>query len=291
MKALLKKMFASLILFITILSLFIIPIQTGSSGNYFFIKNYSYKSRIGENVYPGSENTVLIVETQYNGTLNSTNVFACLNVPDGFSFPSTRCSPAYKLGSNDIVKMVSNGQIIQFSFIINVDKSVQPQNYTFVLNISFNYNGVLMHELHNLTIQIHPYPPLMLGIIDTYFTPSAYPGQTNANLVLEIKNNGDSTIYHADIKAELPDIIEPTNPRTTLNNLGPDQITAISFNNLMISPNANPGIYNGQLNIYAEMETSDGVRHSYTTTVFFTFKIEESPPFNYIILDYGLTSN
>ncbi len=291
MSPLFKKTTLYLMLLIIISSLLVLPLNVLSSGDYFYVKSYNYKSSSGGDVYPGSENTLLTVEAQYNGTLNSTNVFACLNVPPGFSFPSTKCSPAYKLGTNEIVEEVSNGEIVRFSFRIDVDKTVSPGYYVFTLNITFNYNGVLMYELHNLTIQVHPYPKLVLGIIDTYFTPSAYPGQTNANLVIEVKNNGNSTIQYADIKAELPQIIEPNNPRTTLTNLDPDRITTITFNNLMISPNAEPGIYHGKLNIYAQMETSDGVRYDYSTIIDFTFKIEEPPPLNYTILDYGLTSN
>ena len=291
MKPLLKKITLYSMLLIIVSSLLVLPLNVLSSGDYFYVKSYNYKSSSGGDVYPGSENTLLTVEAQYNGTLNSTNVFACLDVPPGFSFPSTKCSPAYKLGSNEIAEEVSNGEIVRFSFRLDVDKSVSPGYYVFTLNITFNYNGMLMYELHNLTIQVHPYPKLVLGIIDTYFTPSAYPGQTNANLVVEVKNNGNSTIQYANIKAELPNIIEPNNPRTTLNNLNPDQITTITFNNLMISPNAKPGIYHGKLDIYAQMETTDGVRYDYSTIIDFTFKIEEPPPLNYTILDYGLTSN
>ncbi len=291
MGSMFRRITLYLILLIIVLSLFVLPSNVLSSGDHFYIKNYRYKSSSGGDVYPGSENTLLTVEAQYNGTLNSTNVFACLNVPSGFSFPSTKCSPAYELGANEIVEEVSDGEIVRFSFRIDVDKSVSPGYYTFRLNISFVYNGVLMYELHNLTIQVHPYPKLVLGIRDIYFTPSAYPGQTNANLEIEVKNNGDSKIQYADIKAELPNIIEPNNPRTTLNNLDPDQIATITFNNLMISPNAKPGTYHGELNIYAQMETSDGVRYDYSSIIRFTFKIEDPPPLNYTILDYGLTSN
>ena len=291
MSSLFKKITTHLILFIIVSSLLLLPVNVLSMGDYFYIKNYNYKSSSGGDVYPGSENTLLTIEAQYNGTLNATNIFACLNVPPGFSFPTTRCSPAYKLGTNEIASEVSGGEIVRFSFRINIDKTVSPGHYIFTLNISFNYNGVFMYELHNITIHVNPYPQLILSIIDTYFTPSAYPGQTNANLVLEVKNSGNSIIRYADIKAELPSIIEPANPRATLNNLDSDQITSITFNNLMISPNAEPGVYNGKLNIYAQMETSDGVRYDYSTTIIFTFKIEEPPPLNYTVLDYGLTSN
>lgn len=265
------------------------PVES-APGN-FVIKDVVFKSRTGGDVYPGSQGAELTVQVQYIDSSDSTNIYACISLPQGFTLASSACTPAENLTGSP-VSTVTQGMIIQFNYKIDVDKTVAPGNYSALLNITYYYTGnsTLLSESFNITLHVKPYPPLQVRIVSTYWSPAGYPGETNAALNIEIENTGESTIVYADINASLPGIIEPNDPRTTISNLPEENRAVVSFTGLSISPNADPGNYSGTLYINAQMSTSDGVRYNASATIPFTFKVEEPPPINLTILDYGLTS-
>ncbi len=261
-----------------------------ASQPYFQLVGTSFRSRTGGDVYPGSQNAVLNVDFMYNGTQNATQVFACIvSAPEGFSFHDS-CSPAYNY-NDKIASSVAPGQIIYFHYLVDVNRTVSPGNYTIELNITYYYNLTLHYELANATVTVHPYPALTLSIVDTYWTPDGYPGETSASLNIVFENTADSTISQAEVKAVLNAPVEPVDPRTTIRNVSPHTRSVITFNNIFIKPEANPGNYTGTITINAEMTTSDGVTYNATTTVNITFQIQNPPPVDLKVLDYGFAGD
>ena len=282
---------ALLLLAILLQSLSIIGIITYSASQpYFQLVGTSFRSRTGGDVYPGSQNAVLNADFMFNGTQNATQVFACIvSAPNGFSFHDT-CSPAYNY-DNKIVSSVAPGEVVRFHYIVDVNRTVQPGNYTVELNITYYYNLTLYYQLANITITVHPYPPLTVRVVDTYWSPDGYPGETSASLNIVFENTADSTISQAEVKATLNAPVEPIHPRTTIRNISPHTRSVITFNNIFIKPEATPGNYTGTITINAEMSTSDGVTYNATTIVNITFQIQSPPPVDLKVLDYGFAGD
>ncbi len=287
---------ASVLSLILIIAILLQPLTTlyylvhSATQPYFQPVSTSFRSRTGGDVYPGSQNAVLNTDFMFNGTQNATQVFACIvSAPTGFSFHD-RCSPAYNY-NDKIASSVAPGQIIYFHYIVDVNRTVSPGNYTVKLNITYYYNSTLHYQLANVTVTVHSYPALTVSVVDTYWSPDGYPGETSASLNIVFKNTADSTISQAEVKAVLNAPVEPTNPRTTIRNISPHTRSIITFNNIFIKPEAAPGNYTGTITINAEMTTSDGVTYNATTTVNITFQIQSSPPVNLKVIDYGFAGD
>ncbi|ABN70529.1 hypothetical protein Smar_1439 [Staphylothermus marinus F1] len=279
-------------IFLSMYPIFHIGNTTNSLYSYFEIKNVKFRSSTGGDVYPGSRNAVLLVDAMYysNSTINASNIYSCIDLPEGFSVVTSSCSIARDFDGN-IVEKVSPGEMVRFQFGVDVDKNVSPGTYSFNINITYTFNNTLMSEQHVVVVEVKPYPRLSISFRDSYFTPYGYPGANPVTLVIELENTGNSTIRYADVKVELPSFIEINNPRTSISNIPPNQVFTISLNNLAISPNARPGKYVGYLNISAQMITSDGVVYNDNIMFQFNITIERAPPYNYSILDYGLSTN
>lgn len=285
----------ALVLISLLYSIYPIFQATGSSNEfsgYFEIKYVKFESSAGGDVYPGSRSALLIIDAMYytNSTINASNIYACIDLQAGFYPAISGCSVARDFNGN-IVNEASPGDMVRFQFIIDVDKNISPGIYSFTLNITYIYNSTLTSENHVITVEVKPYPDLVISLIDSYFTPYGYPGANPVMLVVELENNGKSTIRYADVKVQLPSFIEPDNTRTTISNIPPNQRFTVALNNLAISPNTEPGQYMGYMNISAQMITSDGVTYNDSISIQFYIIIEKTPPYNYIILDYGLTTN
>ncbi|ADI32115.1 hypothetical protein [Staphylothermus hellenicus] len=286
----------SMIILISILlsmyPIFNIGNTTSSSTVYFEIKNVKFRSSTGGDVYPGSKNAVLLVDAMYysNTTINASNIYACIDLPQGFSVVTSSCSAARDFDGN-VVEKVSPGEMVRFQYSIDVSKNVSPGTYSFNLNITYKSNNTFMSEQHVIVAEVKPYPSLSISFRESYFTPYGYPGANPVTLVIELENTGNSTIRYADVKVELPSFIKPNSSRTSISNIVSNQVFTISIDNLEILPDTKPGRYSGYLKISAQMATSDGVVYNDNTTIPFNITIEKTPPYRYTILDYGLATN
>ncbi len=292
-----NKMLSIIMLSALIASLTPIPLATSQSLDPAFNIIYTgFKSSTGGDVYPGSSNAELVVEAQYVSPYNATNVYARItSLPQGFEFVDTPTSPAYGLDGK-IVEEISSGDIVDFKFRINVNKSVSPGTYVLTINITYTQEittGVynLTYEIHNVSIKVSPYPPLSIDLIDVYWEPYGYPGMTGATLVIEYRNTGESRITGGTAEILLPNIISPNHTRTSIPSTQSDQRNTLRFTNLDISPEAKPGQYNATLVFKAELSTPDGVPYNATLSTNMVFEIEKPPAVKLKILDYGFTAD
>ncbi|MEZ0394500.1 MAG: hypothetical protein ABWK00_05625 [Desulfurococcaceae archaeon] len=281
-----------LALALTLAAAFMPALSAAGAGGLFEIVGSSFASRTGGNVYPGSRYANLTVEAVYGGYSNALNVHACVNLPQGFSPAVTSCSVARGYNGTSL-EVVSPGMLISFSFLVNVDKGVQPGAYNATLNITYYLAGAgLASELHNVTLNVSPYPPLEVRVVDSYFSPFSFPGAYPVSLNVELENDGNSTISGATVTLELNGpFVVGGNARATVQGLAENARTLITFNNIMVAASAVPGTYVGVLRFDALMATDDGVAYNASGTATFAVSVGSPPSLLLRVLDYGLTSN
>ena len=283
----LNKILASLIIIFILLNMYT-PVTT-SFTNVFKHLYTSFKSTTGGDVYPGSTGD-LSIGFLYNSTVNATNIYACLTLPDYFN-PVNPCSPAYSIGGG-VVEKASAGDIVEFRYRLTVDRGARPGNYTVLVNITYRYvnSTVIEYELHNITLTVKPYPPLKLTIVDSYWSPAGYPGSVNVDLVVILGNNGSSTILSGEAQLILPSGFRPDMIRVDLPSIAPHDRATLVFNNIEILNTTRPGPYTFTLEVDAVLSTSDGVRYNDSTTLYFNVMVEAPPKALVNVIDYGLTT-
>ncbi|MET1159796.1 MAG: hypothetical protein ABWW65_02435 [Thermoprotei archaeon] len=251
-----------------------------------------FRSRVDTDVYPGSSSAKLVIGIRNSANYTLESIYGCIeSLPPGFELYRD-CSPAYTLNGS-ITNSVDPGEVIEFSFQVDVDENVAPGVYSAVLNITYRdtVTGSLWSEAENISFEVKPYPPISISVVRSYLEPVAYPGSNNVDLVIEIENTGDSTIAYADVYVEPPSIINLVNNRTSISNLGPDSRTLITYSDVSVAVDATPGTYSGKLYIDALMTTPDEVRYRDSVEVGFSITIEEAPSIRLDIVDHGTTSN
>ncbi len=281
------------LLLLSLLSILVTDNAYSASNGLFYLKYVLYESSSGEDVYPGSSGSRLVVGLQYNGTVNASSIYACLTLPDNVFDLRNPCSPAYNL-QGDAVSEVSPGDLIEFKYSIDVSRNATPGTYTGLLNITYRLDGntTIHTQLINISLTIHPLPPLMINVVDAYWSPMGYPGSSGVSLVVVIENTGDSTIINGETILELPSkYFEPSTTRTSINGLAPDNRASLVFNNIFIKPDTQPGNYTLKLTINALTATNDNVRYNSSTTIYFNVSVDQPPPLNMEIIDHGLTTN
>ncbi|WP_440059384.1 hypothetical protein ACSU1N_06250 [Thermogladius sp. 4427co] len=280
-----KKLLSALSIIIMVISLS--PLIT-LADNSWSIVSITFVSRTRSDVYPGSSGASLDITLAYNSTAPAINPSACLSLPSGFTLRSSSCvlPSNYTIGSE-----ITLGSLLEYHYIVDVDKSVQPGVYGFILNITYVQQGVLKTEILNGTIEVKPYPPLSVSVRDAYWTPIGYPGSYPTSLVLELSNDGNTTILHLDAQVSLPAWAFITSNRSSTGALQPGYTTTLTFSNIAIDPSAKPGVYNGTLYVNATLETSDGVVYTSSAQTVFSITVDPAPNIKLQVLDYSFTSN
>lgn len=249
-------------------------------------------NRVGGKVYPGSASASLIVELRYLGVLNATAPYGCISLPEVVELVSAQCAPA-RNADGDLVSRVAPGEVVRFSYIVNVKASAAPGTYEYTINISYYVGGELRYELARGTFNISPYPPLALEVLEVAIIPYSYPGAYPVSLNMRVANRGESTITYMKISYEFPrDVIIPYSGETSYTGaISPQSASLISIPNLMISPGTGPATHYGIIRVNATLQTDDGISYADVAELSVAFTIEEPPAVRVAVLDYGLTSN
>lgn len=257
------------------------------------LEGYSYRSRSGGDIYPGSSATVLTVDLRYTGSNNVISPYACLVLPEGFTIRGSQCTSGVYTNGTYIHK-ASPGDVLRFTYTIDVSRNTTPGEYYFTLNISYYIEGSSALEYYALAIPVtvSSYPRLVLTVEKAYFTPYGYPGSNPVNLYVELVNNGNTTITSMDLTLELPgEYFTPSEVNTSYTgNVDPGGSASVLFNNIQVKPYTQPGSYTVRMHVSAELSTSDGVTYRDDGELVFQVTVGSTPPLDIRVLDYSLTA-
>lgn len=197
----------ALILVLVILESLLV-LTTTSSSDTWLIMDYSFRSSVGEDVYPGSRDAKLVIIARYMGSDEALSPLACLATSDWFKPSISSCVTARDHDGN-YQYAVKPGDVVLFTFTLNVDLNATPGYHIATINISF-YNprlGVYLWEIEQIELYVHNYPEMEISIRDVYFSPHAYPGACPVNVIIGLSNNGRSDVIYMRIILELPSVL------------------------------------------------------------------------------------
>ncbi len=288
-------MYRRILVLLILVSLFsqaiIVPNETHGQSQGVFSHIYTiYESSTGGDVYLGSTSTTLRVGLMYNGTVNASSIYGCITLPQGLT-ARTPCIAARNPSTGETAR-ASPGDIVELTYTIDVSRNTTPGTYNAMLNLTYVLSGTtLIHsQLFNISLTIHKYPEPRLNIIDTYWSPGGYPGSNGVSLVVELENNGDSTLVSGTAVLYLPSGFDPAVARTSIMGLSPYSRTTLVYPNIMIYPDTQPGNYTAKIIIDAVYSTGDGVRYNKSITIYFNITVEEPPSTNIVLIDHGYTT-
>ncbi len=288
-----KRISAIIFVFIIISTIYIdmSSMFVKAQGSSFYLVGYTYTSQAGStSIYPGSRNVYIVVDVRYNATSDAMVISGCIELPQGFTITRgySYCSPPYN-PNGSTVNIVRSGDIVEFRYHVDVDSTTRPGIYTLNITISYRQNGILLEEKLSISITVSEYPKPDIAIIDSYWSPGAYPGSEGVYLYLILKNNGKSTIIRANGIARFEsNDFSPQQYRFTFSNLGTNSTTTISIGGVSISPSASPQQpYELLLNVNLTLSTDDNVVYYATWNTYTFIRISSPPIVNIAILDYG----
>lgn len=251
-------------------------------GNFmdFVVVNVNVRSSADTpHVYSGSRRVSLKVETAYQNSKTARNVVGRLIITvEGISFSSGSgaCSPA-RLLNGSVAEEVGLNTHVTFEYLIDISGSVKPDTYELKLNITCVKENMIAFEVHTIAVTVSPYPEVSLGVVDTYFSPAAYPGSVDTNLYMILENNGSSTINSANFNVTLPEGFTIKNPRATIGIVNRGDRFTVTFTGVSIPLNARLGAHFATIYADYNARTEDGV--AYRTTASFNVMVTvESPP-------------
>ncbi|MEZ0289872.1 MAG: hypothetical protein ABWJ42_02135 [Sulfolobales archaeon] len=287
----LKKISLSILLLASLIST-LSPLIYNAQSVSFELKSVSFTNSAGYNqVYPGSRGATLTVFYRYTGSDRISSVAACLyNLPD-FIQPRYSCSPARDL-NNTYQPTVNPGDTIYFSYTIDVSRSASPGSYVLWLNITYTVTTTNQQSYYTsfVVIQIASYPPLNLSVVDSYLSPTAYPGTRSTSLYVVVENSGDSDISGGEAIIYLPAGFESSSNRISVPTINRGSRSTLILNNLGISPQTNPGTYQIRIDLSVTALTSDGVSYDATTSITVGVEIARAPQVNLDIVSFGWSS-
>ena len=282
------RLWASILTVLFIAFSLVVPVAPRAENTGWSIESVSFTSRTGGDVYPGSKGAVLEVSVLYNSTQNAYNPSACIILPQGFTLRSPQCSMPvnYTLG-----QPVSAGYLLEYRYIVDVSKNLEPGVYGFTLNITYYQQSTLETAILNGFVNVSEYPALNITITDVYWSPVGYPGSYPTALAIEVENGGKTTIQRLEAWVRLPGLFHLTSNKSTLQALAEGERGVLTYNNIWIEPAASPGVYNGSLYVEATLQTSDGVSYRYSSQLSFNFTVDQPPNLQLQVLDYGFTAD
>jgi hypothetical protein len=242
------------------------------------IQSINFKSQQNTDVYPGSSNAVLRIDTRFN--VNATNPTGnLLDLPAGFS-PSSGYSTVS--GARDLygnsARNVTSGETVYFLFYLNVDKSTPPGTYYANFSVSyFSDSGVMVSDYFTIPLTVAPYPAPQISVSSSSWNPGGYPGTYGTSLQVTLENDGESNINSANVNLTLPSGFFIDNPQAQLSALNSGSRASITFSPIDISENVEPGSYTASLTVNAIMTTKDGVSYNSTFKVYFTVNVDPIP--------------
>lgn len=284
-------------LLIGVILVLIIILQLFTSINYaqnslFTLVSYSYKSSSGsEYIYPGSRNIIVTVNVLYNGPSPITISAGCIQLPEGFTITRgySTCAPP-QTPNGTTYETVNQGDIVVFTFHIDVENNVAPGVYLASLAIQYRMEKTsVSEELYGIILIVSQYPELALEVVDWYWSPAGYPGSENVYLYITLKNTGKAGIVEAYGATTLdPNVFTPSTTRFTITNLDKNDFITITLGPFSINPDVDPAKpYTVKLEVNATMRTDDNVSYEAKTQLVFNVSLNTPPPLNIEIVDYG----
>ncbi len=248
----------------------------------FELKDVSVTNSAGfKEIYPGSSNVAINVYILYTGDQDLSSVSGCLyNIPTIIT-PRYKCSPARDL-NNSVPAVIRGGDMIYFTYIIDISRDAQPAIYSMGLNISYRIlsNNQLGFYLTGFSIRIYPYPQPRIYVVDTYLSPIAYPGTSNTNIYIVLENRGDSDLVSGEAVIGFPNGFVSQSNRVQIGPVYRDSRATITITGVGISPEINPGDYVITLSVNASMRTTDGVTYTSNFYIYATSRVAEPPKVN-----------
>ncbi|MBS7646965.1 hypothetical protein KEJ24_03930 [Candidatus Bathyarchaeota archaeon] len=264
-------------------------IAFGNSSD-FAIRSYYARSSAGtSNIYPGSRRVYLKIEVEYqNSIASATMVFGRLIIEhEGISFSSGSdiSSPARFNGS--VVREVSFGMVVTFEYLLDFSESLPQGDHALTLNITYLRGTTQLYDLHSneIKINVSPYPEISLRVVDSYFSPAAYPGSVDTNLYVVLENNG-STINSAYFKLTSLNGFTVKNPRASTGLVNKGERFTLTFTGISIPSNASVGTYTAVIFADCSARTEDDVTYSKNTTLTASVNVEAPPPEEPVMLAF-----
>ena len=288
-----------LVLFILLhLSPPLIPlIQTLSASVSVYVSKVTVTSSAGTSeVYPGSTGVNIVVE-EVNGEYYSiTNVEACFTLPEGFTpaYGSGTCVAA--VSPNETYKTSFNsGEIFQFRFRVNIDRSVKPGTYTIKLSVTYEVQSPTPKRksvTQEIQVKVSEFPEPKLKIVDVWWTSDkVFPGTEGAELNVMIENVGDVRITGGYVKLILPYPLTPTAVRVRMPNLNINDKAVLTFAGIGIPLNTSAGAYIMNLKANVTALTEDGVDYSAYSELEFEITVDRPEPINLSLVSAVWTRN
>ena len=284
-----RRVIVRAILMLSIIALTLIPPSPAfSQAGVFSLESVSFLSSAGTDVYPGSQNARLTVGVRFLGQNPAGSLQGCLDLPGGFT-TAFRCVRARDSNGSYITR-AEYGDVVYFVYIIDVARSVTPGAYSATLNVSAWVGSVFTWELLRVELVVSPYPELQLELVDSYWSPEAYPGTSGTSLVVVLRT-GASAIDTAEVSLSLPSGFYPPVIRTSIGGVGSYSSFTIVASGIDINPTLAPGIYHFSASIKAVAVTSDGVRYNTTAILDIPVSVGSPPPLSLEIVSYGWVSS
>jgi hypothetical protein len=246
----------------------------GLSAHLFSVEGTTFRSRVGGDVYPGSRGAQLIVEVRYLGTERASSVYACITLPQGFT-AYYRCSGA-RSANDTYVTTVEYGDVVRFTYTVDVSREVPPGSYVATLNITYRVGGSLYWELVSVDLPVTPFPELQLEVRDSYWSPIAYPGTEGTSLYVTLKT-GRVGISSATLVLKLPEGFYPRESRSAVGRVDSYSTFTAVFNGIDVDRELAPGSYQAVLEVRAVAVTDDGVQYDTSTTIPVDVAVEVPP--------------
>lgn len=255
-----------------------------SQSNIFSLENVSFRSSAGTDVYPGSQNARLVVGVKFLGSNAARSIQGCLDLPGGFT-TTFRCVRARDSNGSYITR-AEYGDVVYFIYTVDVARSVTPGTHLAKLNVSAWVDNSFTWELIDVELIVSPYPELRLELVDSYWSPEAYPGTSSTSLVVILRTTA-LAIDSAEIKLNLPQGFYPHVVRTSISGIGKYSSFTIVASGIDISPSLAPGTYQVLANVDAVAITDDGVRYNTTVTLTVPVSVGSPPPLLLEVVSYG----
>ena len=267
---------------ISIMLIEILGIVAYSQSISFELKDVSVTNSAGyKKIYPGSRGATVSVYLLYTGDTEISSVSGCLYAVPQIITPRTSCSPARDM-NNTVASIVRPGDMIYFTYIIDVSRDAAPSTYGVGLNISYRIpsSGQVMYYLAGFSIEISPYPAPGIYVVDSYLSPISYPGTSNTNIYVVIENDGDSDLVSGDAVIYYPSGFVYQSDRISIASLSRGSRETVIIQGVGLSPSLSPGPYVFRMRINASMSTTDGVNYYLIIDLYPTVYVSQSPSLN-----------
>ncbi len=216
------------------------------------VEDYRFVSSTGGPVYPGSQGARLLVALRNTGDADATSLIACLKVPQGFSV----VNPCVLVGT------LKPGEAGIAEFTVNVDPSVKPAQYVFLLKLAAG-NTTLSYATLSVTISEYPRP--RLKPVEAWFGEPAEAGAYGLTLTIVLENPGPVDIAGGYGWILLPEGFEPNRVRVELPRIPVGGRAELRVEGL--AHTGGEGVYSVRLELNIEAVTDDGIEYWVETIV------------------------